>query len=76
MHLAAEKNQTKICMLLLRYDAEIINLVNKKDKTARDLAKDNGHEDALNALEVEYNRTGMLLFIFLFRLHLLVNFAA
>ena len=66
MHLATEKNQAKVCLLLLKYDTEIINLVNKKNKTPRDLAKDNCHEDALNVLEIQYNRTGMLFVYFSF----------
>lgn len=41
---------------------EIIFLLNKKDKTARRIAEDNGYQDVLNALETEYERAGMLLF--------------
>ena len=58
LHLAAEGNHPRICTLLLRYDKEIITLLNKKDKTARDIAKDNGHKDVFNALETEYEREG------------------
>ena len=39
LHLAAVGNQT-LCELLLKYDAEIITLLNRKDKTARDIPKE------------------------------------
>ena len=62
LHLAAKKNRAEVCKLLLKYDTEIMFLLNKKDKTARRIAEDNGHQDVLNALETEYERAGMLLF--------------
>ena len=64
LHLAAEGNHAKICELLLRYDTEIMNLLNKKDKTAREIAGDKGHGDVLNALEAEYERKGMVFLFF------------
>ena len=64
LHLAAEKNHVKVCELLLRYDTEIITLLNQKDKTARDLAKNNDHGVALNALNAEYQRKGMTFYFF------------
>ena len=64
LHLAAEGNHVKVCELLLRYDTEIITLSNQKDKTARDLAKNNDHCDALNALKAEYQRKGMNFYFF------------
>ena len=62
LHLAAKKNRAEVCKLLLKYDTEIMFLLNKKDKTARRIVEDNGHQDVLNALETEYERAGMLLF--------------
>ena len=59
LHLAAKKNQTKICKLLMKYDTEIITLLNKKGKPAREVAKDKDHTEVLNALKVEYDRAGM-----------------
>ena len=59
LHLAAEGNQAEICELLLKYDTEIISLLNKKDQTARKIAEDHGHKDVLNALKNEYVRAGM-----------------
>ena len=47
LYLAAKGNQAKVCELLLRYDTEITTLLNKKDKTARKIAKDNCHKDVL-----------------------------
>ena len=64
LHLAAEGNHAKICELLLRYDTEIITLLNKKDKTARNIAKNNDHGDVLNALEAEYERKGITFYFF------------
>ena len=58
LHLAAKGNQAKVCELLLRYDTEIITLLNKEDKTARDIAKEKGHKKVLNALKAEYERSG------------------
>ena len=60
LHLAAEGNHSKICELLLRYDTEIITLLNKKDQTAMDIAQKYSHVDVLNALRAEYERTGMV----------------
>ena len=64
LHLAAEGNHAKICELLLRYDTEIITLLNRKDNTAREIAKNNGHSDVLNALKAEYERKGMVFCFF------------
>ena len=58
LHLAAKGNKAKVCKLLLRYDTEIITLLNKKDETARDIAKNRGYENVLNALKTEYERSG------------------
>ena len=58
LNLAAKGNAAKVCELLLRYDTEIITLSNKEDKTARDIAKDKGHENVLNVLTAEYERSG------------------
>ena len=64
LHLAAEGNHAKVCELLLRYDTEIITLLNKKEKTAMEIAADNGHGDVLNALKAEYERKGILFYSF------------
>ena len=64
LHLAAEGNHANVCKLLLRYDTEIITLLNKEDKTAREIAKNNGHGEFLNALKAEYERKGMVLYSF------------
>ena len=74
LHLAAQGNQAEICELLLKYDTEIITLLNKKDETARKIAKDNGFKDVLNALNVEYERSGMSFVIL--KLHKLKGFTA
>ena len=74
LHLAAEGNHSKICRLLLKYDTEILTLSNKKDKTARDIARDNDHGDVLNALKPEYDRAGAVFFIFLKKFHFLKDF--
>ena len=50
LHLAAEANHAKVCELLLRY--EIRTLLNKENKTAREIAKNNNHGDALNAIRI------------------------
>lgn len=63
LHLAAERNQAKVCELLLKYDTEIITLLNKKGETARKIAKDN-HHDVLNAMKTEYEREGMFFLLF------------
>ena len=60
LHLAAEGNQAQICQLLLKYDTEVLTLLNKNNDTARDVAKFNGHKDVLNTLKAEYDREGML----------------
>ena len=60
LHLAAVGNHAKVCELLFKYDTEAINLLNKKDKTARDIAQEKCHKDALRVLKEEYDRTGML----------------
>ena len=64
LHLAAEGNHAKAFELLLRYDTEIMTLSKKKDKTAREIAKNNDHGDALNALKAEYERKGMFFIFF------------
>ena len=61
LHLAAEGNQAEICELLLKYDTEIISLLNKKYQTAWKIAEDHDHKDVLNALKIEYERAGMSL---------------
>ena len=63
LHLAAKGNGAKICQLLLRYDTDIITLLNKEDKTAWEIAKDNGRQDVLNALKIEFERAGMFFLI-------------
>ena len=62
LHLAAKENQANICELLLKYDTDIITLLNKTDETAWRIAEDNGYKDVLNALKAECDRIGMLLF--------------
>ena len=64
LHLAVEGNHDKVCELLLRYDTEIISLLNKEDQTAMDIAQKNSHVDVLNALKAEYERKGMVFKIF------------
>ena len=54
LHLAAQGNQAEICEIFLKYDTEIITLLNKKDETARKNAKNNSYKDVLNALKAEY----------------------
>ena len=61
IHLAAVGNQANVCELLLKNDTEIITLLNRKDKTARDIPKDNSHSDVSNVLKAEYDRIGMIL---------------
>ena len=58
LHLAAGRNQDKVCKLLLAYDTEVLDLLNKEDKTARDIAIENCCVDALNVLNTEYERAG------------------
>ena len=74
LHLAAEGNQAKVCQLLLKYDTEVLTLLNKNDDTARDIAKFNGHEDVLNTLKAEYERAGMLFLFYWKKIHLLRDF--
>ena len=62
LHLAAKGNHAKICDLLLKYDEEIVTLLNKKDETARQIAKSNGFCDVLNALKGVYEKGGMFFF--------------
>ena len=64
LHLAAQANHAKVCDLLLRHDTEIITLLNKEDQTAREIAKNNDHDDALNAMKAEYERKGMVFILF------------
>ena len=59
LHLAAAGNHAKVCELLLKYDTEVITLLNKKDETARKIAEERNNEEVLTLLKVEYNRTGM-----------------
>ena len=70
LHLAAEGNQASVCELLLKCDTDIITLLNKKDESAKKkkekIAQDNGHKDVLNALKIEYEKTGMLFFYYIF----------
>ena len=65
LHLAAVGNQANVCELLLKYDKEIITLLNRKNKTAKDIAKDNSHSNVSNVLKVEYDRIGMISYFFL-----------
>ena len=65
LHLAAEKNHAKICELLLQYDTEIISLLNRKDETAMEIAKNNDYKDISKVLKGEYERIGMSSFFFL-----------
>ena len=64
LHLAADGNQSEVCKLLLKYDTEVITLLNKKDESARDIAKKNDYIDVLNALKRHYDRTGILFYFF------------
>ena len=66
LHLAANGNHSKVCKLLLKYDVEITTLLNKKDETARDIAKKNDCKDVLKALKAQYDRTGRPMFDILF----------
>ena len=59
LHLAADGNQSNVCELLLKYDTDFINLCNKKDETARDIAKKKNYKDVLRSLKTHYDRTGM-----------------
>ena len=61
LHLAAVGNQVKVCELLLKYDTDVITLLNKKDETARNIAQKRSHKDVLRVLKAEYDRTGMFL---------------
>ena len=62
LHLAADGNHFKICEMLLKYDTDIITLLNKNDETARDVAMENSHKNVLNALKVQYDRSGMFIY--------------
>ena len=66
LHLAAEGDHVNVYELLLRYDTEIITLLNKKDEIAREIAKNNKNGDTLNALKAEYERIGMFFYFFIF----------
>ena len=59
LHLAAVGNHAKVCELLLKYDTDIITLLNKRDESARSIALDKSHRNVLAVLEAEYDRTGM-----------------
>ena len=63
LHLAADGNQSKICEMLLKYDTDIITLLNKNDETARDVAIKKYHQNVLNALKVQYDRVGMFIYL-------------
>ena len=58
LDLAAAGNKDKVCGLLLRYDKEVLDLLNKEDKTARDIARNNGFMNVLDVLKTEYERAG------------------
>ena len=60
LHLAAEGKNSKVCELLLKYDTEIITLLNKRDETSMNIAEDNWDQNVLNTLKAEYDRAGML----------------
>ena len=62
LHLAADGNHFKICEMLLKYDTDIITLLNKNDQTARDVAMENSHKNVLNALKIQYDRSGMFIY--------------
>ena len=64
LNLASEGNQSEVCGLLLKYDTEILFLLNKDDKTAREIAKEKSHKDVLNILKESYDRGGMFLYYF------------
>ena len=66
LHLASEGNQPKVCELLLIYDTEIITLLSKDDKTARDISDDKGCKDVLNVVNENYERAGISFLLFLF----------
>ena len=68
LHLAAFGNHANVCELLLKYDTEFITLLNKKDKTARNIAQEKNYKDVLVVLKPEYDRRGMF-FRFLFSLY-------
>ena len=63
LHLAAVGNQT-VCELLLKYDAEIITLLNRKNKTARDIPQDNSHSNM--SMHWKQNMTGQVWFLIIF----------
>ena len=64
LHLAADGNQFKVCKLLLKYDTDILTLLNQKGESAREIAKKSGYKDVLNSLKAYYDRIGMLLLDF------------
>ena len=64
LHLAAAGNQAKVCELLLKYDTDVITLLNKEDKTAWNIAQVRFHKDVLTVLKAENDRTGMFLEVF------------
>ena len=64
LHLTADGNNSEVCELLLKYDTEVITLLNKKDESARDIAKKNDYIDVLNVLKRHYDRTGLLFYFF------------
>ena len=68
LHLAAGGNQAKVCKLLLKYDTDVITLLNKKDETAKKIAEERNHKEILMLLKAEYDRTGMFLKFFIIRI--------
>ena len=60
LHLAADRNQSNVCELLLKYDTDLTTLYNKNDEAARDIAKKNNYEDVLRSLKAHYDKTGIL----------------
>ena len=64
LHLATGGNQAKVCELLLKYDTEVITLLNKKDETAREIAEQKNHGEVLTLLKAEYDRAGMFFEVF------------
>ena len=38
----------------------------QKKKKKKKIVQDNGHKDVLNALKIEYEKTGMLFFYYIF----------
>ena len=47
--------------MLLKYNTDIITLLNKKDKTATEIAQEKTHKDVLLTLKEEFDRDGKLI---------------